>query len=145
MCLQTISKLLSQQKCTFVIFFADLKVRKYLFTRDTSIISARTSCQLIQNLKACVVSQPACRLEIHHFITFKKDLVQPSKSSKVPMCGLQILHVSIFLQLAVALNDIIRESIRKNYFICVFTILVTLESYFLGLVFLQITNYKCIS
>lgn len=29
MCLQTISKLLSQQKCTFVIFFADLKVRKY--------------------------------------------------------------------------------------------------------------------
>lgn len=61
------------------------------------------------------------------------------------MCGLQILHVSIFLQLAVALNDFIRESIRKNYFICVFTILVTLESYFLGLVFLQITNYKCIS
>ena len=61
------------------------------------------------------------------------------------MCGLQILHVSIFLQLAVALNDIIRESIRKNYFICVFTILVTLDSYFLGLVFLQITNYKLIS
>ena len=61
------------------------------------------------------------------------------------MCGLPILHVSIFLQLAFALNDIIRESIRKNYFICVFTILVTLESYFLGLVFLQITNYKCIS
>ena len=69
MCLQTISKLLGQQKCTFVIFFADLKVRKYLFTQDTSIISARTSCQLIQNLKTCVVSQPACRLEIHHFIT----------------------------------------------------------------------------
>ena len=61
------------------------------------------------------------------------------------MCGLQILHVSIFLQLAVALNDIIREFIRKNYFICVFTIPVTLESYFLGLVFLQITNYKCVS
>lgn len=56
------------------------------------------------------------------------------------MCGLQILHVSIFLQLAVALNDIIRESIWKNYFICVFTIPVTLESYFVGLVFLQITN-----
>lgn len=69
MCLQTISKLLSQQKCTFVIFFADLKVRKYLFTQDTSIISARSSCQLTQNLKTCVVSQPACRLEIHHFIT----------------------------------------------------------------------------
>ena len=58
------------------------------------------------------------------------------------MCGLQYRY---FMQLAVALNDIIRESIRKNYFICVFTIPVTLESYFLGLVFLQITNYKCIS
>ena len=30
MCLQTISKFLSQQKCMFVIFFADLKVRKIL-------------------------------------------------------------------------------------------------------------------
>ena len=32
MCLQTISKSFSEQKCTFAIFFADVKVRKYLFT-----------------------------------------------------------------------------------------------------------------
>ena len=31
---------------------------------------------------------------------------------------------------------------QENYFICVFTIPVTLESYFLGLVFLQVTNLQ---
>ena len=38
MCLQTISKLLSQQKCTLVIFFADLKVRKYLFIHEIHLL-----------------------------------------------------------------------------------------------------------
>lgn len=91
MCLQTISKLLSQQKCTFVIFFADLKVRKYLFTRDTSIISARTSCQLIQNLKTCMCGfttrLQARNSSFYYLNVEKKVLFSQASQARFPCVG----------------------------------------------------------